>query len=177
MAIDVTGLIIIALFFIKGYSTGLIAAIFSVVALVAGMLCALKLSQQLATWLLSHGYTTVSWAPMVSFAMLFIFVVLSVRLLAKLIQAAAEGIMLGLINRIAGGLLYGFAGAVFFSVLLWLSVKMGAVTPELIHASVGYPFFIKAAPACASIFATLLPFLKDMFQKLEVFFEALKPAN
>ncbi len=171
MALDITGLIIIALFFIRGYTRGLIVAAFSVIAILLGILCALKLSQSLATWMLAHGYTTSGWAPMLSYLILFVGVVLIVRIIAKMLQKAVEGVMLGSVNKLAGGLLYGILGAVLYSSILWIGARMNMFTPELIASSKTYPWLSKLAPWFFAAAGHLLPFAKDVFAKLQEFFD------
>jgi len=174
MALDVTALIIIALFFIRGYMRGLIVAAFSVIAILLGILCALKLSQSLATWMLEKGYTTSGWAPVLSYVLLFTIVVLAVRLLARMIQKAAEGMMLGTVNKLAGGLLYALLAAVLWSSFLWIGAHLGVFSPELIASSKTYPWLSKLAPWFFGFAGHLLPFAKDVFEKLGHFFEAVK---
>ena len=65
MLLDVIGLILIALFFIRGYTQGLIVAAFSVIAILLGILCALKLSQSLSAWLLANHYVTSGWVQLI----------------------------------------------------------------------------------------------------------------
>ena len=177
MSVDVTALIILALFFIRGYTRGVIVAVFSVAAILLGILMSMKLSQTLASWMLQHGYTSATWAPMLSYAMLFMGVVLAVRLLAKMLQKMAEGLMLGLANRLAGGLLYSFAGAILFSSLLWLTVRVGAIDGTVVSASKTYPYFANLAPWFFSMAGALLPFAKDVFEQLGIFFDAIKPPD
>jgi len=173
MALDITGLIIIALFFIRGFSRGLVVAAFSVLAILLGILCALKLSQSLATWMLEHGYTTSGWAPVLSYLILFVGVVLVVRLLAKMLQKFLEGIMLGLVNKLAGGILYALLGAVLWSSILWIGAKAHFFSPELIATSKTYPWLSELAPKFFAAAGLLLPFAKDVFEKLQHFFDAV----
>jgi len=170
MALDVTGLIIIILFFVRGYSRGLIVAAFSVIAILLGLLCALKLSQSFASWLLEHGYTTSGWAQPVSYIVLFVGVVLAVRLIARMLQKAVEGMMLGTANKLAGGILYGFLGTVLWSSLLWIGARMNFYSPELIASSKTYSFLSCVAPWFFSCAGHLLPFAKDVFANLESYF-------
>lgn len=173
MALDVTGLIIILLFFIRGYTRGLIVAAFSVIAILLGVLCALKLSQSFAAWMLAHGYLTSGWAPMLSYIILFVGVVLLVRLFAKMLQKAVEGMMLGTVNKLAGGLLYAFLGAVLWSSILWIGGRMNMYSPELIASSKTYASLSGLAPWFFSFAGNLLPFAKDVFGNLQQFFDQI----
>ena len=98
MALDVIGIILILLFFIRGYSKGFIVAAFSVLAILLGILCALKLSQSLASWLLAKGYVTSGWVQIISYILLFVGVVMIVHFIARLVEKAVEGLMLGTVN-------------------------------------------------------------------------------
>lgn len=173
MALDVTGLIIIALFFIRGYTRGLIVAAFSVIAILLGVLCALKLSQSLAAWMLMKGYLTSAWAPALSYIILFVAVVLAVRLIAKMLQKAVEGMMLGTVNKVFGGILYAFLGAVLWSSMLWIGARMNMFSPELIATSKTYSWLSQLAPWFFGFAGNLLPFAKDVFGNLQHFFDAV----
>ena len=173
MALDVTGLIIILLFFIRGFSRGLIVAAFSVIAILLGLLVALRLSQSLATWMLEKGYTTSGWAPVLSYVVLFVGVVLLVRLLAKMVQRLAEGMMLGIVNKLAGGLLYAFLGAVLYSSVLWIGARANMISPEMIAASKTYSWLSGLAPWFFSFAGHILPFAKDVFANLQHFFDSV----
>jgi membrane protein required for colicin V production len=179
MALDIAGLVIILLFFIRGYMKGFIVAAFSVVAILLGLLCALKLSQSFATWLLVNDYVSSPWAQVVSYLVLFIGVVLLVRLIGKIIEKAVEGIMLGIINKLIGGVLYAFLGAVLWSSLLWIGAKAHIISAETIATSKSYASLSELAPWFFRQAGNLMPFVKDTFAKLEHFFDTVngQPAN
>lgn len=173
MALDVIGVIILVFFFFKGYRKGLIVAAFSVIAILLGLLVSLKLSQSFAAWLLENGYVTSGWVQVISYLVLFIGVVLLVRLIAKLLEASAEGLMLGFVNGLGGGVLYAFLGAVLWSSLLWIAVHAHIVTDKTIAASKTYSFFSPIAPWFFEQAGKLLPFVKDTFTKLNHFFDTV----
>ena len=173
MALDVTGLIIIALFFVRGYTRGLIVAAFSVLAILLGILVALKMSQSLASWMLAHGYTTQGWAPLLSYLILFISVVVLVRFLAKLLQKAVEGLMLGTVNKLAGGILFALLGAILYSSVLWIGARMNMFSPSLIASSKTYAWLSLFAPWVFELAGHLLPFAKGVFGSLQHFFDAV----
>ncbi len=179
MTLDVVGIILIILFFIRGYMKGFIVAAFSVIAILLGILVALKLSQAFAAWMLANGYVSSPWAQVVSYLVLFIGVVLLVRLVARVIEGAVEGMMLGVINKLMGGILYAFLGAVLWSSLLWIGARAHIISPETIAASKTYGSLSGLAPWFFEQAGKLLPFVKDTFEKLEHFFDSVngQPAN
>ena len=173
MALDIIGIILIIVFFIRGYMKGFILALFSVLAILLGILCALKLSQSLSAWLLEKGYVTSGWVQIISYIVLFVGVVIIVHLIGKLIEKAVEGLMLGTINKLIGGLLYAFLGVVLWSSLLWIGSHMHIITPELMAASKTYSWLSKIAPWFFEQAGKLIPFVKDTFEKLQHFFDAV----
>lgn len=174
MAIDIIGIILIVLFFIRGYLKGFIVAIFSVLAILLGILCALKLSQSLSDWLLAKGYITSGWVTIISYVILFIGVVIIVNLLARLLQRAVEGLMLGTINRLLGGLFYAFLGIIFWSSLLWICARMNIISHQTLEGSKTYPLISGLAPWFFFEAGRLIPFVQDTFDKLEHFFDNIK---
>jgi len=179
MVLDVIGILLIFLFFIRGYSKGFIVALFSIVAILLGIIVSLKLSHGLATWLLTKGYVTPGWAQLASYLILFISVMLIVRLLARLLQKAIEGMMLGMVNKLIGGLLYAFFGAILWSSFLWIGGHMHIIAAETIATSKTYSWLSALAPWFFEQVSKLLPFAKDTFSNLEHFFSALnqKPTD
>ncbi len=173
MILDVIGIIILILFFIRGYSKGIIVAVCSVLAILLGILVSLKLSQALSSWLQEKGYVTSGWVQVISYVILFIGVVLLVRLLAKLVQKAAESMMLGFVNKLIGGVLYVFLGTVLWSSLLWIGSRMNVIAPETIAASKTYAWLSQFAPWFFEQAGRLLPFVKDTFSKLDHFFDTI----
>lgn len=171
MMLDFIGITIIIIFFIRGYMKGIIVAVFSVLAVILGIVCALQLSGILAEWLLAKGWVTSGWGQLISYAILFIGVMLLVRLIAKLITKTLQVAMLGWLNGIVGGLLYAFMGAVIWSSLLWITNQMHLISPETIASSKTYKYLEPLAPWVFDQVGKLLPFAKHVFENLERFFD------
>lgn len=173
MVLDVVGGILIALFFIRGYMKGLVVAVFSVAAILLGVMCALKLSASFSSWLLDKGYVTSGWVQVVSYVVLFIGVVIIVRLIAKLISKSMEGMALGFINKLLGALLYAFLGAVLWSSFLWIGDKGHILTAETIASSKTHTWLSKLAPWFFEQAGKLIPFVRDTFTSLGQFFDKI----
>lgn len=171
MVLDIIAITLIIIFFIRGYMRGFIVAAFSVLAVVLGIICALKLSERLATYLFEHGYVTNGWAQVVSYIVLFVVVLWAVRLIAKAIESAMKAVMLGWVNKGLGGLLYAFIAALAWSTLLWLGTEVKYITPEQIAASHTYEYIEPLAPWVAEKTGALWPMAKNVFSDLELFFD------
>src|ERR1700761_91527 len=116
MPIDVLFCILLLLAIYKGYSKGLIVAVFSFFALIAGLAAALKLSALVAGWLRSGTNISVAWLPFIAFALVMIVVILLMRLAARLLQKSVEFMLMGWANRIGGILLYAIVYTMVYSV-------------------------------------------------------------
>lgn len=173
MILDIIGVTLLVAFFIQGYRKGIIVALFSLLAIVLGIICALKLSQKLAGYLFATGWVTSAWGQLISYILLFIGVAWLVRLGGKYIQKSFEAVMLGLPNRIIGGVLYAFIAAFIWSSCLWLGNQAHMLTPETIAASKTYERFVPIAPWVFEHIGAVLPFAKNVFSDLQHFFNGV----
>jgi membrane protein required for colicin V production len=181
MIIDIIVAIILILAVIKGYRTGLIVALFSVIAFIIGLAAALKLSVVVADYIGKAVKVSDKWLPIISFALVFLAVVLLVRWGAALIQKSVEFAMLGWLNKIGGILLYAGLYILIFSILIFYADQLGFIKPETKNGSVTYSYIQPWGPKIMDGIGKIIPLFKDMFQDLEDFFDGVSkqvpPAN
>ena len=171
MLLDIIGILLIILAFIRGYGKGVIVGVFSMLGVVLGMLVALKFSGVFADYLLKRDFITSAWAQVVSFVLLFLGMILLVRLVAKLIEGLIKAASLGLVNRLAGGTLYSLIGLLIWSALLWIANRAHFISPETLSASRSYEFMVPVAPWVYTHIGDVLPMAKDVFSDLGRFFD------
>ncbi len=171
--IDIIYAIIIIFAIIKGYRKGFIIALFSIVAFVLGLAAALKLSAVVANYLSNSTTVSTKWLPAISFALVFIAVVVLVQLGGKLIEKTFDLVLLGWINRMAGVLLYAVLYTLIFSVFLFYADKMHLFEEATTATSKTYFLIKPIGPEVINGFAKLLPIFKDMFTQLEQFFDSV----
>lgn len=171
MALDIIGISLILIFFIRGYMKGIIVAVFAMLAIVLGIICSLKLSSLLATYLLEKHIVTSGWAQLASYVVIFIGIVFLVRLLAKAIESSFEAVMLGWVNKGIGGLLYAAMATMVWSSFLWIANRMQLIEPDTIAASKTYPYLSQVAPWVFEHIGKLWPMVKDIFHDLGTFFD------
>lgn len=171
MVLDLICLTLLVVFFIRGYMKGVIVAAFSLLAILLGVLCALKLSHKLAGWLFSSGLVTSAWGPLISYLILFILVVWMVRLVAKAIEKSTEAVLLGWVNKAIGGVLYAFIAAIAWSTLLYLLNMGHLLPPETLYSSKTYPWVSPLAPWIFDHIGQVWPFAKDLFSDFSSFFD------
>lgn len=181
MILDIIVVIILILAVIKGYRQGLIVALFSAIAFIVGLAAAMKLSVVVAGYIGQAVKISDKWLPIISFAVVFIIVVLLVRWGAALIQKSVEFAMLGWLNRIGGILLYVGLYILIFSILIFYADQLGFIKPETKEQSVIYSYIQPWGPKLMEGIGKIIPAFKGMFQDLEDFFDGVSkqvpPAN
>jgi membrane protein required for colicin V production len=170
MVIDLLFLCVLALALFKGLQRGLIVAVFSLIAFIVGLAAALKLSAVAAVYLQEHWDVSTKWAPVLSFALVFLVVVLLIRIAANLIETTVEIALLGWVNKLGGVLLYMVLYTIIFSILLFFAVQLKMVSDETLQASVCYAFIEPWGPVVMNGFGRLIPVFRDLFTELEDFF-------
>lgn len=181
MILDIILVVILILAVIKGYQRGLIVAVFSIIAFIIGLAAAMKLSAVVAGYIGKAVKISDHWLPVISFAVVFIIVVLLVRWGANLIQKGVEVAMLGWVNRLGGILLYCCLYILIFSVVIFYAEQLQLIKPETKNASVTYSYIEPWGPKVIDGVGRVIPFFKNMFTDLQEFFGGLSgqipPAN
>jgi membrane protein required for colicin V production len=170
MIIDILFGILLLMAVIKGWRRGLVVAVFSVIAIIVGIAAAMKLSTVVADYLKDSTNVSVQWLPFLSFAIVFIGVILLIRWGANLIEASLEVTLLGWVNRLGGILLYMVVYTLAFSVLLFFTTQLKLLNENTITQSVTYSKVQPLGPLVIDTFGRLVPWFKDMFTELEAFF-------
>lgn len=173
MLIDLIFAIFIILAVMKGYQQGLVVGLFSLAAVIIGLAAAMKLSTVVAGYIGRAVKVSDQWLPVISFAIVFLVVLLLIRLGARAIEKAVEVALLGWVNKIGGIILFAAIYTTVFSVLLFYAEQMKLLQPETINKSVTYSFVQPWGPKAINGFGSVIPVFKDMFAELEQFFEGV----
>lgn len=105
---------------VKGFFKGFVIEAASIVALIAGILGALLFASTIGDLLSTYfDFDTIPPTGII-FALIFIVIIISINLLAKLLTNVIKMAALGLINRIFGSLFGGLKFAIVLSALLLL---------------------------------------------------------
>lgn len=173
MLLDIILLVLLIMAVIKGYQRGLIVGVFSLIAIIVGLAAAIKLSTVVAEYIGKAVKISDTWLPVISFAVVFILVVLLIRLGANMLQKTVEIALLGWVNRLGGILLYIAIYLIVYSVVLFYVEQVNLIQPATIQNSVSYTFIQPWGPRVINGFASVIPFFKDMFIELQSFFEGV----
>jgi membrane protein required for colicin V production len=99
----------------KGFRKGLIVEVFSLLALIFGVFCAIYFPEHAQQLIETNFQVEAKWIPIIAFSATFIVVVILVNLVGKLIEKLVDILALGFFNKL-GGLAFGV-----FKTLLILS--------------------------------------------------------
>ena len=170
MIIDVIFFILIAIAVFKGISRGFIVAIFSFLAIIIGVVAAMKFSYVVAEKLQHSLNTGRQWLPLLSFLIVLIGVIFLVRLVANIIQRAVNIAMLGWLNKLGGIVLFTLLYISVYSVILFYLTQMNIIKAGTINASHTYNVIEPFAPKIVNAAGSVVPVFKNLFQQLSDFF-------
>ena len=173
MLIDIIFVIVIILAVFKGYKRGLIVGLFSLIAVIIGLAAAMKLSAVPADYIGKNVNISQQWLPVISFAVVFIIVVLLIRLGANAIERTVEVVALGWLNKLGGIFLYVAIYTIVFSVLLFYAVQIKLLKPETIHQSAIYSYVQPLGPKAINGLGAVVPIFRNLFGQLEHFFDGV----
>jgi membrane protein required for colicin V production len=174
MIIDIAFFVLILLALKKGYSKGLIVAVFSLLGFIIGLAAAIKLSAVVAGWLGTQLNVAQQWIPIISFALVFIGVVYLVKLGAALVEKSIKFVMLGWVNKIGGILFYALLYCIVLSIFCFYAKQLNIITPTIIKDSKVYSFIEPIGQKVINSIGTVIPIFKDLFSQLESFFDTVK---
>lgn len=170
---DIVLVVLVVLAIVKGFQRGLIVGVFSFVAIIVGLAAALKLSVFAARYIGEAVKISDAWLPIVSFAVVFVIVVLLVRLGAGMLQRSVEWTMLGWVNRLGGIIFYICLYVLVYSVILFYASQVNLVNEESARHSMSYQYVLPLGPAVIDGFGSIIPLFRDMFADLQEFFEGI----
>lgn len=170
MLIDLIFAVLIVLAAVKGFQRGLIVAVFSLLAFIIGLAAAIKLSAVAAGYIGKAVSVSDQWLPVISFAVVFLVVVLLVRWGAALIEKTVQFAMLGWINRLGGILFFAILYITILSIIIFYAENLKLLKSETINSSFTYSFLQPWGPKVIESFGKVLPFFQNMFAELSSFF-------
>jgi len=106
-------------FMYKGFRNGLIIELASLAALILGIFIALHFSFYAEDYLRENFEIAEKYLYIISFAITFVIVALSVFLVGKIIHKLVSIVALGFLNRLAGGIFGLLKAALVLSVILY----------------------------------------------------------
>jgi len=173
MWVDIVTVSILAYAGWQGFRKGFIMALFSFAALFIGWAAAMKCSAIAAVWLSQTFGMPSKWWPILAFVAVLLLVSALVRNVGRLLEKTAEDVMLGPLNRMAGFVVFASLYLMLYSILLYYMGELGLISSEVRKASSTFGVISGWAPAAMAALGKFIPFLGDVFQELQRFFDGL----
>lgn len=134
----------------KGFTKGLIIEAASIIALGLAIWGGIKFSDFLTGYIHEHFSWNTKYLPVVSFAIIFLGILILVYAIAKLIERLVKAVSLGFVNKLAGGIFgmlkFGLILSVIIFVLNAIERSVHVIPSEIKQKSLLYEPVGKIAP-------------------------------
>lgn len=162
--IDVVLGILILVGAYHGYKAGFLLELFSLVAIVLGVLAGFKFMGWAMVVLGEKVQINKNVLPYVAFGLVFVAVVIVVNLLGKLLKASVDKTLLGPVDEVGGALIGLIRTTFVFSIALWIvdSLNLSFIS-EWTEDSWLYPVVADVAPKFTHWISGFFPFFEDVF--------------
>lgn len=145
---------------IGGLRKGFIAQVIAIVSLLLGIWLSFRFSSIVTGWLSTWIQTSENILNIISFAVIFIVVILVLGIVGRLLEATVKIILLGWLNKLLGLVFAILKYAIVIGLLLMLFNTINAEThivkDEVLNNSALYRLLLDAASA-------IFPYLKTFF--------------
>lgn len=146
----------------NGYQGGFLLALFSLVAILLGILGGFKLLGYAMIFLTDEFNIDRNILPYIAFAVVFVAIVISVKLLGKLLKVSINKTFLGNVDQVAGALLGIAKTAFLLSISLWIFDSLGFDLPKKWTANSWLlPKIETFAPQFTAWIGEYIPIFKD----------------
>ena len=147
---DIIIAVVLLFGFVRGLMKGLFVEVASLVALVAGVYGAIHFSYFIGDWLQNSVNWDEKYVTLAAFAGTFVVIIVVVALLGKILTKIADFAALGLLNKLLGGIFGALKLGLILSVIFIFFGKMNDtipfVNPESLSQSILYNPVKKIAP-------------------------------
>jgi len=134
----------------RGLSKGLFVSLASLIALASGIYFAVHFSHIVGSYISESVAWSESTVNLTAFAITFILIILGVSLAGKILTKIADFAALGMINTLLGGLFgvlkMAFIASVIFMIINGLNQKITFIEKETLDGSTLYAPVSKIAP-------------------------------
>ncbi len=166
MVLDIVVALVIAYGFYKGFKSGLIKTVFSVLALLIGIVAALKLSPLVINLLDSIIHVNPAITFLAGFVITFLIVMGLINYIGKKLENVAESAQVGGINKILGGFGLGLFYAVLLSYAIYFMSKINLVTETQKQQSHTYAYLEPLPEWSQKAGKAVEPIFSDFWNKM-----------
>jgi membrane protein required for colicin V production len=150
----------------KGYQSGLLIQILTLLAWVVALISAFQLMHLSVTFLSDHWNVKGSSVPLIGFLVVFIIVLILMILLSKWLCHVIHTTLLGTFDQYAGAIIGLMKAAFGLGAFLWLLHKSSLQLPnEYVDDAFLYPWLITFTPKFIQWVSMIIPF-SDILTKV-----------
>ncbi|MEN8247745.1 MAG: CvpA family protein [Bacteroidota bacterium] len=165
--IDIVILVPLIIGAIAGFRKGFIMEVVSLLALILAVIGAFHFLHWGITVLTENFQVSGKFLPFLAFVLIFVGIVIIVNTIGKLFKKIVDMVLLGGLDKIAGGLLGAIKWVFLLSVLIWMFQVFGLELPQhLRDGSFLYPFVVGIAPATVDLFGLIIPASSDLLDNI-----------
>jgi membrane protein required for colicin V production len=170
MAIDIIALFLLVLALFKGWTKGLVMAVFTFISYILALIIAFKFSGWVATHYLQElGEGSGRWSAILAFLLVMVIVMIAVRVTGKVIEKSLELMLMGVFNKLAGILLFGVIYFTVYAVVLIYASRFEIIGKSLVGASRTGEILLSWGSKVIDIFAEWIPELNNLFKQAVIF--------
>ncbi len=166
MIIDIIAGLLIAFGFYQGFSSGLIKTVFASISLLIGIIAAMKLSDTVMEILERTFGLNQAISFVLGFVITFIVVMLLIRFIGGKLDNLFKNLQLGIVNKLAGGILLSLFYAILVSYGVFVMDKISLVSDNVKTSSISYPLLEPLPRATQDVGKALQPMFSDFWDKL-----------
>lgn len=163
---DLVIALILAVGTFAGYRRGFLLELFFLLAVILGVFIGFKMMGEGVDYLAREFNADKTMLPYISFAVIFLIVMVVVSLIGRMIKDSVDKTFLGRMDALAGAALGLVKFAFGVSVMIWLIEAFEISLPEgWKEESTLYPMAARVAPTLSEYFGEFLPFFKETFKQ------------
>ncbi|HOI32811.1 MAG: CvpA family protein [Bacteroidales bacterium] len=160
--IDLIIALMLAWFAYKGFTKGLVIELASLAALVLGIYAAMYFSDVTAEFLVKYFSVGKKYLSLIAFVLTFILVVIGVVTVGRLLEKVIDILLLGFLNKLAGGVFGVLKGMLILSLLIMLLNYIGFGSNLIDEKTRKSSMFYETIESVAPMLYDQLDFLKDI---------------
>ncbi|MDY0084926.1 MAG: CvpA family protein [Bacteroidales bacterium] len=160
--IDLIIALVLAWFAYKGFTKGLVIELASLAALVLGIYAAMYFSDVTADFLVEYFNVGKKYLSLIAFVLTFILVVIGVVTVGRLLEKVIDILLLGFLNKLAGGVFGVLKGMLILSLLIMLLNYIGFGSKLIDEKTRKSSLFYETIESVAPLLYNQLDFLKDI---------------
>lgn len=167
----------VAFFAFKGYQSGLVKEILSLVGIGLAVFLSINYLEPFSQFAKDLLGLQKEYNSFVFGSLLFVLVLIATNLLTYIIGKFLSAIKLTLVNKLLGLLFGGLKAGLIVSAVLLLLAGFGYPNQETQKGSVAYPYLIQLAPAVYNAVALVYPGAEDFSKTIKKTIDDNNPLN